>query len=67
MAPSGNPLFARVSKLETTAREHAAWLGRHDKAIREMNLDMATLADIVHRSQARAVGRLVRRRRDRTR
>jgi len=54
MAPSGNPLLARMTAAEKLLAQHGDRLDGHDRQLRELNLDLSLLADIVHRAKARA-------------
>jgi hypothetical protein len=63
--PSGNPDLAGLSRINARLDAHEARLDEHDHQLREINLDVALLGDIVMRSRARAASVKVRRRRSR--
>ncbi len=47
-------MLARMTAAEKLLAEHGARLDDHDHQLRELNLDLSQLADIVLRAKARA-------------
>ena len=63
--PSGNPDLRSLSRINARLDDHERRLDGHDRELRELNLDLGLLGDIVMRSRKRAAGMKVRRRRSR--
>jgi septal ring factor EnvC (AmiA/AmiB activator) len=56
--PRGNPLLSRLAKVEGRVDKTEHRLDAHDRELHEVNLDIATLADVVMRSHRRHRARL---------
>jgi len=55
--PSGNPILGRLSRIDSRLDKHEARLDGHDLELRELNMDIALLGDVVLRAKLRARSR----------
>jgi len=58
MAPSGDPIHARLSRIDRRLDAHETRLDGHDAELRELNRDIGVLGDVILRSKVRARARM---------